>query len=575
MAKAGRRRAPLVRSLPIGYLVFALVLAVVLLPTALRPPQDEQSTSAAFSPDAPPDDTPPESLLSTLRQARSSTAGAAEVALEEEEEELALPPPPPPPRRRASRDGCFGDPPRQTESLYSALCVPAWVPPPEGNGGKTWNGVYPDEIRIALAVSLESDTPDGPLSREFSDADTPEMHDLKVWQTYFNERFETYGRYIQFYTLRQSTTNANQQRASVQMAKDNWDVFAMIGNSPDAVLEALRLGIMDFGSSNNPVPFYNEHFPLAYAFNMDSWQTRYMGTELVCKHYGGKPPGELNERMDEVMAQSGAYDKPRVFGLVSYQDGTRTGATTMIKELLARCGVEIKAAQEYNLTSNQQGLGGVMSKFRAEGVTTVILNVDGITPTLLTEEADRQSYFPEYVHTGTGEMDSAATGRLMNDRQARHVVGLSPNEIPRHDEDKDWYRAYKEVDPEGEPEVDYFRSLQQFVGGLQMAGPNLNPTTFWQGLSRQPYRAPNPEWSIGGGYRESFGFIAYKDLTYEDYMSLIWFDQNRKADGEDLVGAWCHMFNGRRFKVGELPAEPLPFRDPSQCIISPPRGDQG
>ena len=58
----------------------------------------------------------------------------------------AAPPPPPPRPRRAVRGRCFGDPPRQTESLYSALCVPAWT---DGdNGGDTAPGVTADEIRV-------------------------------------------------------------------------------------------------------------------------------------------------------------------------------------------------------------------------------------------------------------------------------------------------------------------------------------------------------------------------------------------------------------------------------------------
>jgi hypothetical protein len=575
----GPRRPPLARSLPLGYLGVAVLLAVALLPTALRPPQDQQSTSAAFSPDAPPEDTPPEALLQSLRQARSSTAGAAETISEtqlvevvEEGEEAAPPPPPPPPRRRAGRNGCFGDPPRQTESLYSALCVPAFTG--ESNGGRTSPGVDENEIRVAVTVPLDSEVPEGKLGRDFSDADIKDTRDLKILQAYINDRFEFYRRYLQLVVIKQSTTNENHQRGSVETAR-SYDVFAMIGNAAAAVNEAIRLKIVDFGSSNNPVPFYNDAFPYAYSFTMDSWQTRYMGTELICKHFAGKPPGELNERMADPFID---YNSPRVWGLVSYQDTTRTGATAQIRDLLRRCGVELKLAQEYNITSGQSGLAGVMSKFRAEGVSTVILNVDGLTPTVLTEEADRLQYFPEYVHTGSGEMDSNGSGQLMNDRQARHVVGLSPNEIARPDEEKDWYRAYKEMDPDGEPdEGDFpgpFRSLQQLAGGIQHAGPNLTPETLWEGLRKQPYRTPDPIWAIGGGYRDSLEFAAYKDLTYEDYMSLIWFDQTAD-DAANFTGAWCHVFLGKRFKVGELPTDPIPWRDPSQCIVTPPRGQQG
>ena len=574
--KTATRRAPLARSLPLGYLAAAVLLAAVLLPTALRPPQDQQSTSAAFSPDAPPDDQPPEVLLQSLRQARSSTAGSpkgealAEAEPEAEEELGDPPPPPPPPRRRAARNPCFGDPPRQTESLYSALCVPAYTG--EDNGGNTSPGVYKDEIRLGVAVQSTSDVPEGKLSRDFSEADVQLTRLLKVWQIYFNERFEFYKRYLQFYIFRQSSTSEDQQRASVDLAKSQ-DMFAMIGNNPAAVNAAVEKKIIDFGSPNNPVELYNKAFPFAYAFDMDSWQTRYMGAELICKHYAGKPPGELNERMD---TRNFSYDAPRVWGLVSYQDSTRTGASKMMEDLLKRCGVELKLSQEYNIGTGAAGVGGVMAKFAANGVSTVILNVDGLTPGTLTQEAAQIEYFPEYVHTGTGAMDSNASGRLMEDRAAKHTVGLSPNEIARYDEDKDWYRAYKEIDPDGEPDFDYFRNLLQLAGGIQHAGPRLTPETLWEGLRKQPYRAPTPEWAIGGGYRDALPFApGYKDLTYEDYLSIIWFDQAGEDPDSDLAGAWCHMFMGKRYQVGEVPTGQLPFRDLSQCIHSAPRGSQG
>jgi hypothetical protein len=552
--------------LPFGYLAAAIVLAALLFPTALRPPPDLQSTSQAFSPDAPPEDTPPEALLQSLRQARSSTAGSKEVEAAElvDEQEEAAPPPPPPPKKRAAQGKCYGDPPRQTESLYSALCVPAFT---GDNGGATAKGVTADTINVIIVIALGDESPEGPLGREFSEADTPIMHDLKVWQHYFNDRYVLYGRYLQFVLVRQSSTNTTQQKASVE-TQMQYQPFAAIGNASAAVDELVKRGVIEFGAQNNPVPYYNEHWPYVYSFALDSWQTRYMGTELACKHFAGKPPGELNEKQDPTFD----YNAPRKWGLLSYQDTTRTGASAMISELAARCGIKFELTQEYNITDNQQSIGGSMAKFKAAGVTTVMLNVDGLTPALLSTEAQNIRYFPEYIHTGTGEMDSGGTGRLMDDNQARHIVGLSPNEIPRPDEDKDWYRAYKEIDPEGEPEAAYFRSLQQLAGGIQMAGPKLTPQTFYQGLIKQPYRVPNPVWASGGGYRDSFGWIAYKDLTYEDYLSIIWFDQTQHAEGEDFTGAWCHVFMGKRFRVTEIPTEPIPWFDRSQCIVDAPRG---
>ena len=557
------------RYVPLGYLALAVALAVVLLPTALRPPPDQQNSTASFSPDAPPDD-PPEMLLQSLKQAQSSTAGAAEVAATAIEE-APPPPPPPPPRRLATRGRCFGTPPRQTESLYSALCIPAWTG--ADNGGKTAPGVYPNEIRLAIAVGLSSSTPEGRLAREFDSDDRDGEHDLKVWQTYFNERFEFYGRYLQFYVLKVSSTDEDQMRAAVQRAKREWDVFAMTGTgglAAAAVEENVRQQIIDYGSINNPWDWYNAAFPYASSFWMDSDQALRLQTELACKHYVGKPP-DLNERQDPLFD----YSAPRVWGAILYQDPTRTGAADLYRSLLARCGGTIKEVQEYNLSTNQQGLAGIMGKMKAAGVTSLLLGVDGIAPAVFTAEAERIRYYPEYFHAGTGGIDGNGAGRLMEDNQVRHMVGIGPGEIARPDADKDWYRAYKEIDPDGDPDSTNFRSLQQLAGGFQMAGPNLTPVTFWDGLFKQPFRSPDPVWAMGGGYRQRVDFLSARDLTYVDFATLVWFDQSGKDPNSSLSGAWCHVYGGRRFEVGQIPTEPIPWRDTKQCITSPEKGVAG
>lgn len=557
-------RRPAQRLVPLGYLAIAMAIAVLILPSVLRPPQDLQSSTTAFSPDAPPEDTPPEVLLQALRKAQSSTAGAAVEEVTTEEvvaEELA-----PPVKRRAGRGRCFGDPPRQTESLYSHRCVPAWTG--TDNGGHTAPGVYGEDIRMVIAVGQSSESREGPLGREFRDDDLEGEHHLKVWQTYFNDRFEFYGRYLQFYILKMSLTDEDQMRAAVQKAKQEWDAFAMVGTGGTqaaAVLENVRQQIIDFGSLHNPWHWYNEFFPYAYSFVMDSDQTIELMTEIACKHLVGQPPGSLNARQDPTFN----YNEPRVWGAVIYQDPTRRGAADLFRQRMGRCGAEIKTTAEYNLSDNQAAIAGIMGKMKAAGVTTVLLGADPIVPVVLTHEAERLQYYPEWIHSGTAGLDGNGAGEDMEDNQVTHMIGISPSEIPRPAEDRDSFRAYKEVDPDGDPSSSHFRNLQQIAGGIQHAGPNLTPLTFWDGLSKQPFREPNPSWSMGGGYRiTSDFFLPGKDLTYIDFATLIWFDQGAEK--------WCHLYGGSRYKVGNIPTEPISWFDTKQCIFEPKeKGVQG
>lgn len=577
MPRTSRSSRPLERILPLGFIGTALALAVLLLPTILRPPQDLQSTTAAFSPDAPPEETPPEALLQSLRQASSSTAGAKVEQVEQEVivEEVVVQEAPP--RRKAVRPtGCFGDPPRQTESLYSALCVPAWTG--TDNGGATSPGVTATEINIAVAVGLSAAVQEGPLGRDFEADDAEIEHLLKVWQTYFNDRFEFYGRYLQFHIYKVSDQEEDQARSQVRAAASAGR-FAFMGNdgtlpTAAAAAEAVRNKMITWIPGQNPVDFYKDSHPYAYSFTMDSWQTRALGPELICKHYANRPLREnlLNAEADPTFD----YNAPRRFGLVLYQDEVRAGAREMYERNLAKCGVDLKQVHEYNLTDNQAAIAGTMARMRQANVTTVILAVDPLTPPVLAREAAQLAYSPEYIGvTGTS---ANATGRLMEDAQSEHLVSIASGEIPRADEDKDWYRAFKEIDPEAEPDPAYFRSLQQLAGAIQHAGPNLTPQTFWNGLKSQPCRTPEPIWSIGGCYgdpnpKSDVHYLG--DYTYSDYVSLQWFDNAGDDPDSTSAGAFCFMNMGARYRLGELPTDPLPWRKLDQCIHTPPRGEQG
>lgn len=574
-----RTTKPLERMLPMGYLGVALALAALLLPTILRPPQDLQNTTAAFSPDAPPDDTPPEAILQSLRQASSSTAGAAAPAEEEQQqviiEEVIQEEAPPPPKKQAVRAGCYGDPPRQTESLYSALCVPAWTG--GDNGGETTRGVTKDEIKIGIGVPTSSVVEAGRLEREFQPDDQETERLLKVWQTYFNERFEFYGRYLQFYVAKVDASDENAARAAVRQAStEDGGKFAFLNNyavtEAAAANEAIAQKMITFVSDFNPADFYKKNHPYAYSFDMDSWLLGAMGQEYLCKQLVGKPPGDLNEKADPTFD----YTKPRVWGLIIYQDEVRAGSTQRAKDGLAKCGGQYKAIVEYNLNDDSNKIAGAVTKMRSEGVTTIVVGVDPLTPPVLAYEADRTGYQPEWFCAagcaGNG------TGRLLPDNQANHFVALSSREIPRADADKDWYRAYKEIDPEGAPDPEYFRNLQQLAGGIQHAGPNLTPESFWSGLKKQPCRTPDPIWSIGGCYSDPnpTSDVHYLgDYTYSDFMSFMWFDNAGDDPVSSSTGAWCYMHHGARYKYGEIPTEPFPFKKPDQCIFTPPRGQQG
>jgi hypothetical protein len=560
-SKSGGRRTGSRRYLPVGYIFAAAAIAAVVLPTALRPPVDPQSSSAAFSPDAPPTDTPPEALLQAIRQASSSTAGGTITPAPPPEAPVVVKPAPPV-VKKAVRSRCFGDPPRQTESLYSALCVPAWTG--KDNGGATAPGVTRDEVRIGITTGQGSCVPKGPLPWDFTTGDCDEAHALKVWQIYFNDRFEFYGRKMRFVVEEQSITDENQQRASVAAFQQD-GAFAITapayGQASAAQAETVRRHIIDFGSVLNDCSYYRNGHPYAYSFIIDGCRARQVHVDLVCRQFAGKSPGLINKHADQFMD----YNGPRIWGLILYQDETHNGGIQAYQDAMAKCGVQFAKTQQFNLTSSQQDIAGTMSKMKAAGVTTIVIVTEVYTPIVLTAEASKIQYYPEYIQEG---LEIAASARLYDQDQASHMVGTAGLEIPRQDSETDWYRGYKEVDPNGTPAQSAFRSFQQIAGGIQSAGPDLTPDTFWAGLQKTPARTPNPIWSIGGGYGPD-------DYTYMDWWSLIWWDSKGVDPNSTSPGAWQFVYFGKRFEVGNCPTDPVPWWDASQSFTSPPRGIQG
>src|SRR5918992_186795 len=128
---------------PITAFVLALLIAAVILPSALNLPQANPTQVLEYAPIPPDEDAPPpqsEGSISSLGLGGSSSLTTG------------LNPNP----RLPGLGGkglkpivkkCVGKPPRQTEDPNAPPCVPFF----EGdNGGSTWQGVKDDEITVLV-----------------------------------------------------------------------------------------------------------------------------------------------------------------------------------------------------------------------------------------------------------------------------------------------------------------------------------------------------------------------------------------------------------------------------------------
>ena len=81
-----------------------------------------------------------------------------------------------------------------------------------------------------------------------------------------------------------------------------------------------------------------------------------------------------------------------------------------------------------------------------------------------------------------------------------------------------------------------------------------------QGQFKVPQRTPDPLWSIGGGFSPG-------DLTYPDYVGFVWWNTTDTAPDDGTgPGAYRHVFGGKKFRIGEMPEDPIPFFDPNNAV---------
>ena len=530
---AGRRNA-----LPLVYLAVAAVTAA-LLPSSLRPPPDEASASAQLSPDAPPDEDP-ETIIQSLRQAASRTAGATG---RDDDQRLATTTTTEP-RREAGRGQCFGDPPRQFDSVYAPPCRPAFV---GDNGGATApRGVTATEIRIGLSPDLTGTRDCGEIPDTAEPGESDNTRTYRVLRDFFNENLELYGRRMRwFYSCApDGTTGEEAERARGVRLAEEFGVFASIGEFSGGVAdEATRRGVVHFANIVVvPDQFYADRFPYLWGSRTNATKAVAFGAEYACRRLNGHTPFPTGDALID-------YGSPRRFGILALDAPDTNSALRDMVARMEACGAAPVAVATYNLDDNAQGIATAMSRLRAENVSTIVFMGEIITLPVHAQAADQQRYFPEWYLMGAGGFETAIVlTRTVSPTQWQNAFGFSFEEIPTRPPEWPCWRAYKSMDPANNPSDSVcnilFHSMTFLFGSIQEAGPDLNAETLHRALFRSFTRPPEPVWSMAGGFGPG-------DYTYGDYAVELWWDPTAThPDGQP--GAYVYPRCGRRFSLESI-----------------------
>ncbi|HZU72623.1 MAG TPA: hypothetical protein VE990_07605 [Acidimicrobiales bacterium] len=551
-SRGGTRRGP-ERYLPLAYFALAIAVVALILPSALRPPAQQSNQSSELSPNAPHQNQ--QSIIAALSEANSGTNGAGAGTGPASAQSQG----PPPATASSPTSGppsfCpfgVGDPPLQFNSPYAPPCAPAYT---GRNPGSTYHGVSATTVKIAVADDTGATfSSNGPVADQPTAAENSAERFFTDMQIFLNHTFQFWGRSLQLIADTQGSGANGDTKAEVAAAKD-YQVFGAVGYTPPFCPEAVHDAMPNFCRvAVYPLPVYQQDQPYLYSWWMNETLQDQFLAESVCSNLVGR-------RAE--WAGAGIQGKVRKFGLI-YSEGAQfpVDGNDILADLKSTCGLVPAVSVGYDINQNDpngsQALADAVVKFQANGVTTVIDEMDYVAGIEVTDQANSSGYVPEWYMDGASGIDRNQLAALMNQAEWSHAFGLTNDEMEIPPADWACYQVIQEVDPGFSPNQTlctyHFESLVQMAAGIQAAGPDLTPATLERGLIRNGYKFySRPAWPAGGGFGPD-------DPTYIKNAAEIWWNPGatNPVTG-DPTGAYEYLDGGARYRLGQLPPGERPY----------------
>jgi hypothetical protein len=494
-------------------LVALLILAI--LPSSLNLPQSAPTEPLEFAPVPPEDDitTPPAGNFSSLSLAGGQSLGTSDTGL--------LPPPADGGEILGGRaknprtKRCVGNPPRQAEDPLSPPCAAYF----DGdNQGATYQGVTAEEVRVLFYVNCCINYIGGTRGRELTPEDTyvdlaePPSDDdhafvrgLRFYQRYFNERYQTYGRFVHFYVY--FIKQADGPEARRAEAIENYErikpfaVLSYVSDNAEAYLQVMqKRGVIAFGGTSGDTGVFigrsAEYFRrkpgLVWGYLASLEQYGAMYTSLIC--------GKLVPYPTSFSGNAGQNGQPRRLGLLWSDDNNFPFLRTMkdlVRAEVEKCGGKFVAEANFptggyatDPEHNTEPGAAAIATFVEAGVTTVIW--PGGMETNISNQAGSANYRPEWILLGDGLHDTVDHGQLMDQSVWDRAWVITPKTLRGTDEEEPCFQAAREADPSADRRditsfaCSFYNDTRQMFTGIQVAGPRLNPATMDRGFHAIP-----------------------------------------------------------------------------------------
>jgi len=208
-------------------------------------------------------------------------------------------------------------------------------------------------------------------------------------------------------------------------------------------------------------------------------------------------------------------------------------------------------------------------QFHSEGVTTVVIACDPLSPIFLTQAAQSQNYHPEWYIVGTAANDFDTVPRLwVSSEITGHLFGMgqlgSAQKIfgPHSEPGITYHKITGKTIPFGT--TGFYWELMLMFNFLQATGPDLTPANMAaavvhlpeEGLSQDP---AVPKFAVG---RACFctnpdGSPGY-DHTGIDDTRIVYWEANSVSLYDGKKGTYAESMRGDRFLPGQLPTRSIP-----------------
>lgn len=559
---------------PLAAAAVAALLILAILPSSLNLPQSAPTEQLEFAPVPPEDDitTPPAGNFSSLSLAGGNTIASGATA--DVPADLGGEVSGGGRAKNPATKRCVGNPPRQSEDPLSPPCAAFFN---GDNQGETYQGVTREEIRVLFYVNCCINYVGGTRGNEVTPQDTyvdlgkpPESEDehafvrgLRFYQRYFNERYQTYSRFVHFFVYFKKAASGPEPRKAE--AAENFQrikpfaVLSYVSDNAEAYLEVMqRRGVIAFGGTSGDTgvfvgrsaDYFRRKPGLVWGYLASLEHYAAMYTSLICQKVVPFPTS--------FSGNSGQNGQPRKYGLLWSSDDNFPFLRTMkelVKAEVEKCGAKIVAEASFPVggfatatEANVEAGAAAMAKFVEAGVTTVIW--PGGMEVNISSQAGAANFRPEWILMGDGLHDTNSHGQLMDQSVWEHAWVITPKTLRGSDEEEPCFQAAREADPGADRRditsfaCDFYNDTRQMFTGIQVAGPRLNPETMDRGFHAIPrHESSSPR--VPACFYNPGDYTCVKDAMVEKW--------DPAGTGASGTGCWRPARAGKRFIADSWP----------------------